>query len=127
MRWTTGRASLSTSSFPPPAGGGSEILSRRIAYKLEAALGQPVVLAHDPLKSFASIICLGESSAVLVPLIDSMNRELMRAAQNPEVQGQAEKVGSNLTLGTPEAFAQQLRQDVRNAAALVKEAGAKIQ
>jgi len=61
------------------------------------------------------------------PLIDRLNRELIRAAQTPEVQGQAEKVGSRLTLGTPEAFAEQLRQDVRSAAALVKEAGAKIQ
>jgi len=61
------------------------------------------------------------------PLIERLNRELTRAAETPEVQGQADRVGSKLTLGTPEAFAEQLRQDVRGAAALVKETGARIQ
>ena len=60
-------------------------------------------------------------------LLDRLNRELIRAAQTPEVKGQIETAGSTLVVGTPEAFAAEIRAEVQRAAALVKATGAKIQ
>ena len=60
-------------------------------------------------------------------LLDRLNREIVRASQTPEVKGQIEAAGSTLVVGTPEAFAAEIRAEMQRAAALVKATGAKIQ
>jgi len=60
-------------------------------------------------------------------LLDRLNREIVRAAQTQDVKGQIEAAGSTLVVGTPEAFAAEIRAEMQRAAALVKATGAKIQ
>lgn len=61
------------------------------------------------------------------PLVDRINRELLRAIDSPEIRPRIEEVGSRVATGTPEAMAAKLRAELDDARALIKATGAKIE
>ena len=61
------------------------------------------------------------------PIIEQLNRELVRALQAPEVKAHLESLGGKVTPSTPEELAAQLRAELPRAAELVRITNAHIQ